>query len=50
MQTGDMLPDEFPTDLDRDTVAVKNGFISVTPLTLSRLDSEAYKNLKSAGL
>jgi 5'-nucleotidase len=50
MQTGDMLPDEFPTDLDRDTVAVKNGFISVTPLTLSRLNSEAYKSLKNSGL
>ena len=50
MQTGNMLPDEFPGDLDRDTVAVKHGFITVTPLTLSRLDSEAYKNLKSTGL
>ena len=45
IQTGEMLPDEFPSDTSRDTVAVKCGFISVTPLTLSRVDEKAFEYL-----
>ena len=45
LQTGSRIPDETPEDLTRDTVAVENGFISVTPLTLSRLDTDAYNIL-----
>lgn len=45
IQTGEMVPDEFPDDLTRDTVAIKNGFISITPLTLNRTNLDAFDKL-----
>lgn len=45
IQTGEMIPDEFPSDEARDTVALKNGYISITPLTLNRTNFEAFSNL-----
>ena len=45
IQTGERLDDEFPTDLSRDTVAVENGYISITPLTLNRTNFEAFERL-----
>ena len=50
LQTGDKIPDEDPTDLSRDTVATENGYISITPLTLSRLNNDAFALLKSKSL
>jgi len=45
IQTGDRVPDLFPDDLSRDVVAVEAGYISVTPITLNRVDENAYKEL-----
>ena len=45
IQTGERLDDEFPTDLSRDTVAVENGYISISPLTLNRTNFEAFERL-----
>ena len=50
IQTGAMLPDEHPEDLSRDTVAVLNGYISITPITLSRLNGAAFDALKAKNL
>ena len=50
LQTGERVPDEAPEDLERDTVAVENGFISITPITLSRLNKSAFDELKNKGL
>ena len=47
LQTGERIPDEHPDNLDYDTVAVEKGYISLTPLTLSRVDEKAYNSLKS---
>ena len=45
IQTGEMIPDEFPGDIQRDTVAIKNGYISITPITLNRTNFEAFNAL-----
>ena len=45
LQTGDMIPDECPEDLSRDTVAVVNGYISLTPVTLNRTSFGAFDAL-----
>ncbi len=45
IQTGERIPDECPDDGRRDTVALELGFVSITPLTLSRLNAEAYNKL-----
>jgi broad specificity polyphosphatase/5'/3'-nucleotidase SurE len=45
IQTGEMIPDEFPEDIQRDTVAIKNGYISITPITLNRTNFEAFNAL-----
>ena len=47
IQTGVMIEDEFPNDLTRDTVAIKNGYISITPLTLSRTNTVAFEKLSN---
>jgi 5'-nucleotidase len=47
-QSGEMIPDVCPDDLTRDTVALANNFISVTPLSTTRTDMitfEKFKNL-----
>ena len=46
-QTGERIPDEHPDDITYDTVAVEKGYISITPLTLLRVDEKAYNELKS---
>jgi 5'-nucleotidase len=46
VQTGEMIPDACPTDMERDTVAVVNGYISLTPLTLSRTAKDVFDRLK----
>ena len=45
LQTGERIPDEFPLDESRDTVAIENGYITVTPLTLNRTNFEAFEKL-----
>ncbi len=44
IQTGEQIPDEYPDDLNRDTVAVHNGIISVTPLLHTRTNFEVLKD------
>ncbi len=47
IQTGERIPDEYPNDLDRDTVAIHEGFISLTPLIATRTNMDIfYKHKK----
>lgn len=46
-QTGEPLPDECPDDLDRDTVALLAGYISVTPLLATRTDMEVFRKFRT---
>lgn len=50
LQKGERIPDESPEDLSRDTVATENGYISITPITLSRLSTYAFRKLKDKNL
>ena len=45
LQTGVRIPDEHEGDLRYDTVATELGYISITPVTLSRMDEAAYAAL-----
>lgn len=45
LQTGERIPDEEPLDETRDTVAIENGYTTITPLTLSRMNFEAFEKL-----
>jgi 5'-nucleotidase len=45
IQTGERIPDEHEGDLSYDTVATASGYITVTPVTLSRMDERAYNAL-----
>lgn len=47
LQEGDQIPDACPDDSDRDTVAMRAGYISVTPLLTTRTDMAAFESLKS---
>lgn len=47
LQEGDQIPDACPNDLDRDTVALEAGYISITPLLTTRTDMTAFEKLKS---
>ncbi len=47
IQTGEKTADENPDDETLDTVATENGYISITPLTLSRVNEKAYNILKN---
>ena len=46
VQVGAQIPDTHPDDLDRDTVAIHSGYISVTPLLATRTDMETYNRFK----
>ena len=46
VQVGAPVPDECPEDLDRDTVAVLHGYISVTPLIATRTNMETFHKFK----
>ena len=46
-QVGSKIEDVCPDDMDRDTVAIHSGYISVTPLMHSRTDMNAFYKLKS---
>ncbi len=45
-QVGDIIPDEYPEDLNRDTVAVHAGYISVTPLLATRTNMQVFEKFK----
>jgi 5'-nucleotidase len=46
VQSGGPIPDVQPNDLDRDTVAIHNGFISITPLLVTRTNMEVFRKYK----
>ncbi len=46
-QVGEMIPDEHPEDLDRDTVALHNGYITVTPLMESRTNMQIFEKFRT---
>lgn len=47
MQDGEPIPDEFPDDINRDTVAIVNGYISVTPLAITRTNMQVFEKWKN---
>ena len=47
IQTGERIDDEQPCDLTRDTVAIEQGYVTLTPLTLNRTNFEAFETLTS---
>ena len=46
LQTGNRVPDTEPDNLERDTVALAEGYTSVTPLTLNRTNLTAFNTLR----
>jgi 5'-nucleotidase len=46
VQYGEMVPDTHPEDIERDTIAFANGYISITPMTKERTDLVAFDKLK----
>jgi len=44
-QTGSILPDKEPDNPELDTVALGDGYISITPLAVTRTSREAYEKL-----
>ncbi len=47
VQVGDLIPDEHPDDLDRDTVALHAGYITVTPLLETRTDMRLFEKYRT---
>ncbi len=47
VQVGEPVPDECPDDIDRDTVAILHGYITVTPLLATRTNMETFHKFKS---
>ncbi len=45
IQDGHIIPDEYPDDLNRDTVAIHKNIISITPLLVTRTDMSAFEKL-----
>ncbi len=45
-QDGEIIPDEVPDDLDRDTVAIHTGYISITPLIATRTDMATFQKFR----
>ncbi len=46
LQVGDLIPDEHPDDLNRDTVALHQGYITVTPLLETRTNMQVFEKYK----
>ncbi|MBE7085950.1 MAG: 5'/3'-nucleotidase SurE [Clostridiales bacterium] len=46
-QDGEIIPDICPDDLDRDTVAIHQGYITVTPLMTTRTDMRVFEKYKT---
>ncbi len=47
LQIGDLIPDERPDDLNRDTVALHEGYITVTPLLETRTNMQIFEKYKT---
>ena len=47
VQEGEPIPDVCPEDMDRDTVALINGYISVTPLLATRTDMKVFEKYRT---
>lgn len=47
VQEGEPIPDECPDDMDRDTVAVHAGYISITPLLATRTNMEVFRKYRT---
>ena len=47
VQEGEPIPDVCPDDIDRDTVAVLKGYISVTPLLATRTDMSTFEKYRT---
>ena len=47
IQIGDIVADECPDDLDRDTVALHKGYITVTPLMASRTNMDVFRKFQT---
>lgn len=47
LQNGDPIPDEFPEEINRDTVAIHSGYISVTPLLTTRTNMTVFEKYKT---
>ncbi len=47
VQEGEPIADVCPDDMDRDTVALINGYISVTPLLATRTDMKMFEKYRS---
>ncbi|MBR1974954.1 MAG: 5'/3'-nucleotidase SurE [Clostridia bacterium] len=47
VQEGEQIPDVYPDDLDRDTVAIHADYISVTPLLATRTNMEVFQKHKT---
>lgn len=45
-QVGEPVPDVCPDDMDRDTVAILQGYITVTPLMATRTNMETFHKFK----
>ncbi len=46
-QVGELIPDEHPEDMDRDTVALHNGYITVTPLLETRTNMQVFEKYRT---
>ena len=46
VQAGAPIPDVCPDDLDRDTIAIESGYISITPLLCTRTNMEIFNKYK----
>lgn len=46
IQDGEPIPDEFPNDLNRDTVAIVSDYISITPLLATRTNMRVFEKFK----
>ncbi len=46
-QVGELIPDRHPEDTDRDTVALHNGYITVTPLMESRTNMQVFEKYRT---
>ena len=50
MQRGHSVPETTPNDISLDTVAFRQGYVSITPMTISRTNDTAHAKLTSKGL
>ena len=49
MQDGAQIPEICPDDLDRDTVAIHAGYISITPLLATRTNMQVFEKYRTKG-